>query len=132
MESGVGGSAGTSYIDLMLIHWPGVARQKPDSAVHQRERLATWRALEACVAAGTVRAIGVSNFGVDHLAHLMAHARVRPAVNQVEVHPRLPQVLSCLAAPHFVCYPEACWSSFDHSASKEPASFRLPGWLHCA
>lgn len=40
---------------------------------------------------GTVRAIGVSNFSVRTLTELLAHAEVVPAVNQVELHPSLPQ-----------------------------------------
>lgn len=76
----------------MLIHWPGVARTAPDSPANEKQRLATWRALEACVDNGSVRAIGVSNYTVAHVEQLVALARVRPAVNQIEVHPRLPQV----------------------------------------
>jgi diketogulonate reductase-like aldo/keto reductase len=43
--------------------------------------------LEALLADGKVRAIGVSNFMVDHLTALLDHASIVPAVNQIEVHP---------------------------------------------
>jgi diketogulonate reductase-like aldo/keto reductase len=49
---------------------------------------------------GLVKAIGVSNFMIHHLEHLMQHARIMPMVNQYEFHPRLlqPRLLSfCLA-----------------------------------
>ena len=49
-----------------------------------------WRALEAAVER-LVRSIGVSNFNEDQMAELLAAARVKPAVNQIEIHPRLPQ-----------------------------------------
>jgi len=63
----------TSYIDLMLVHMPyGV-----DCA-------GTWAALEAFVAAGKLRAIGVSNFKVSHLTKLLTTAKITPAVNQIE------------------------------------------------
>jgi diketogulonate reductase-like aldo/keto reductase len=46
-----------------------------------------YRALETLLAAGKVRAIGVSNFMVEHLSALLDDATVVPAVNQIEVHP---------------------------------------------
>lgn len=67
-------------IDLYLLHWP--VRGK---------RLESWRALEELYETKRVRAIGVSNFMVRHLDELMAHARVAPMVNQIEVSPFLQQ-----------------------------------------
>lgn len=67
-------------VDLYLIHWP-VSAQRGES----------WRALEALHAEGQVRAIGVSNYTIEHLQELLATARVVPAVNQVEFHPWLYQ-----------------------------------------
>jgi diketogulonate reductase-like aldo/keto reductase len=69
---------GLEYVDLYLIHWP-VAGQ----------RLHSWRALERIFGEGRARAIGVSNFLVPHLEELLAHAKVVPAVDQIEVHPFL-------------------------------------------
>ncbi len=63
-------------IDLVLIHWPG-----------GRERLETWRLLEERLADQTVRAIGVSNYGLGDLDELLAHADVVPMVNQIEFNP---------------------------------------------
>ncbi|QYB00894.1 aldo/keto reductase [Rhodococcus sp. USK10] len=73
---------GLDYVDLCLIHWPAPARGT---------YLDTWRALEQLHAAGLVRAIGVSNFQADHLDRLLEVAAVRPMVNQIEIHPLLPQ-----------------------------------------
>ena len=50
-----------------------------------------YRALESLLADGKVRAIGVSNFMVDHLTALLDRATVVPAVNQIEVHPYFTQ-----------------------------------------
>lgn len=74
----------TPYVDLYLIHWP-----KGELS------LQTWRAMEELYRKGLVRAIGVSNFHIHHLEHLMAHSRIQPMVNQYEFHPRLlqPQLL---------------------------------------
>ncbi|MGZ3454668.1 MAG: aldo/keto reductase, partial [Polyangiales bacterium] len=64
------------WIDLYLLHWPVPGK-----------RLESWRAAEKLLADGRVRAIGVSNFMVPHLEELLAHAKVVPAVNQIEVSP---------------------------------------------
>ncbi|MEK3877571.1 aldo/keto reductase [Paenibacillus sp. FSL M7-0420] len=71
---------GLDYADLYLVHWPIRAKYKD-----------TWRALEKLYADGKVRAIGVSNFQIDHLEDLLADATVKPMVNQVELHPLLNQ-----------------------------------------
>ncbi|MCE9947128.1 aldo/keto reductase [Hafnia paralvei] len=63
------------YIDLYLIH-------QPYNDVH-----GAWRAMEELLAAGRIRAIGVSNFHPDRLADLIAFNNVVPAVNQIEVNP---------------------------------------------
>ena len=69
---------GLEYIDLYLIHWP-VAGKREES----------WRALEHLFSEKRARAIGVSNYLVPHLEELFTHAKVAPAVNQIEVHPFL-------------------------------------------
>ncbi|WP_430727232.1 aldo/keto reductase [Tumebacillus amylolyticus] len=71
---------GLDYLDLYLIHWPVAGKYKD-----------TWRALEKLYKDGRVRAIGVSNFHVNHLQDLLADAEVVPMVNQVEYHPLLNQ-----------------------------------------
>ncbi|KAG6620799.1 putative oxidoreductase C2F3.05c [Phytophthora cinnamomi] len=70
---------GLGYIDLYLLHAPC------DSAT----RAEAWRALEDMQAEGLVRDIGVSNFGEEQLLKLSETWRVKPAVNQVELHPWL-------------------------------------------
>jgi len=70
------------YIDLYLIHWP----------VPQADRyVETWRALIKLQQDGLVRSIGVSNFTVPHLQRLVLETGVVPVVNQIELHPMLPQ-----------------------------------------
>jgi len=69
-------------IDLYLIHWP-----VPSKDLY----VDTWRALIDLQAEGVVRSIGVSNFQPAHLERLVAETGVTPAVNQIELHPRLQQ-----------------------------------------
>ncbi len=73
---------GLEYVDLYLIHWPVPARDR---------YVDTWRALEKVAADGRSRSIGVSNFKRAHLQRLFDETDVVPAVNQIELHPRLPQ-----------------------------------------
>jgi len=52
----------------------------------------TWREMEKLVEDGRVKSIGVSNFSVKNLDVLLPHVKITPAVNQVEMHPFLPQL----------------------------------------
>lgn len=77
------GKLGVERLDLLLLHQP------LPSAFDLT--LQAYRALETLLAAGKVRAIGVSNFMPEHLERLLAVAAVVPAVNQIEVHPYFQQ-----------------------------------------
>ncbi|WP_320775671.1 aldo/keto reductase [Streptomyces sp. CRN 30] len=74
---------GLDRIDLLILH------QALPSDFDRT--LAAYRALEKLLADGKVRAIGVSNFMVDHLTALLDATGVVPAVNQLEVHPYFQQ-----------------------------------------
>jgi 2,5-diketo-D-gluconate reductase A len=73
---------GLDYVDLYLIHWP----------LQDEERiLRTWDALEVIAESGRAKAIGVCNFEPHHLELLVKRGGTLPAVDQVELHPHLPQ-----------------------------------------
>ncbi len=87
---------GLDYLDLYLMHW-GVAvpvnlNSEPldknkvliTAPVSIRE---TWAAMEQLVSSGLVEAIGVANFTGAMLIDLLSYARLKPAVNQIELHP---------------------------------------------
>ncbi len=74
---------GVDQIDLLILH-----QALPSEFAATLE---AYRALERLLADGKVRAIGVSNFMVDHLTALLDRAKVVPAVNQIEVHPYFTQ-----------------------------------------
>ena len=73
---------GLDRIDLYLIHWPLPRRGRYVEA---------WQALVECRERGLLRSIGVSNFLPEHLDTLERETGVLPSVNQVELHPWLPQ-----------------------------------------
>ncbi len=87
------------YLDLYLIHWPvalkrGVLFPRSGNDMISLEDLPvsqTWEALERVKEKGLCRHIGVSNFSVPKLRDLVASARVKPAMNQIELHPYLQQ-----------------------------------------
>lgn len=70
----------TDYVDLLLLHFPVTG-----------ERQAAWKRMEELHKSGQARAIGVSNYTVKHLEELLASCKVKPAVNQVELHVFLQQ-----------------------------------------
>ena len=82
---------GVGYLDLFLIHWPGSAKTPLTADANAVNRHESWRALQELQKGGRVHAIGVSNFEISHLEALRQAptTTVMPAVNQIEVHPRL-------------------------------------------
>ena len=92
---------GLEYLDLYLVHWPFPNHHDPGVDVHARsaaarpyiheEYMATWRQMEALVDAGLVRAIGSSNMTIPKLRLLLRDARIRPAVEELELHPHFQQ-----------------------------------------
>ena len=100
---------GLDYLDLYLIHFPIALKYVPIEERYPPEWLAdpeadnpvmvrapvplhaTWAAMEALVAKGLVRRIGVCNYNSALLHDLMAYAKVKPAALQIEAHPYLTQ-----------------------------------------
>jgi diketogulonate reductase-like aldo/keto reductase len=74
---------GLDHVDLYLIHWP---------LPRLGRYVESWLAMEELLAEGLTRAIGVSNFLPEHLDRLAAASSTIPAVNQIECHPRDPQL----------------------------------------
>ncbi len=72
---------GLDYLDLYLVHWPGIDTNYLD----------VYKALEKIYQDGRVRSIGVSNFHVQHIEYLLKEATVVPVINQIEFHPHLTQ-----------------------------------------
>ena len=73
---------GLDFVDLYLIHWP---------VPSQNLYLRAWHELEEVYAEGLTRAIGVSNFLIEHLETVLAASGTVPAVNQIEIHPTFQQ-----------------------------------------
>ena len=90
---------GLKYLDLYLIHWPVAFRpgvefpKKPDDYLTPSEApiIDTWKQMEHAKKEGLARHIGVSNFSVKKLKDLVSKASIKPEMNQVELHPLLPQ-----------------------------------------
>lgn len=72
------------YVDLYLIHWPVPGCY-----------LETWKELEKIYHSGRAKAIGVSNFEIQHLEELFQTSGIVPAVNQIEYHPLFNQSELC-------------------------------------
>ncbi len=92
---------GLEYLDLYLVHWPFPNFHPPGCDVHSRSAEArpyihenfmrTWRQMEKLVEMGLARHIGTSNMTVPKLKLLLRDCRIRPAVNELEMHPHFQQ-----------------------------------------
>ena len=89
------------YLDGYLVHWPfpnyhapgcDVASRSPDAKPYIHENyMKTWREMEKRVERGLVRHIGASNMTVPKLRRVLRDARIKPAVNEMELHPHFQQ-----------------------------------------
>jgi alcohol dehydrogenase (NADP+) len=90
-----------SYLDLYLVHWPFPNYHPPGCDVTSRSEdarpyihsdfMQTWQKMEELVDLGLVRHIGTSNMTIPKLRLLLRDARVKPAVNEMELHPHFQQ-----------------------------------------
>jgi 2,5-diketo-D-gluconate reductase A len=101
---------GLDVVDLYLIHWP---LPKLDRYIE------TWKALETLRSEGRIRAIGVSNFQINHLERLLGETGTVPAVNQIELHPTFQQKeLAVFHRRHGIA--TEAWSPLAKGAVDEP------------
>ena len=92
---------GLDFLDMYFIHWPFPNTHAPGAAHDSRspdarpyihaDYMATYRELEKAVDEGLIRHIGVSNTTIPKLNLLLADARIKPAANQMEMHPTFAQ-----------------------------------------
>ncbi|MFB4325715.1 aldo/keto reductase [Paenibacillus lautus] len=104
---------GLDIVDLYLVHWPG-----------KDKYLETWKALIHLQKEGLVRSIGVSNFQIRHLQHIIEDTGVVPVVNQVELHPLLSQkeLLGYARENHIVL---EAWSPLMQGNLDQPALAKI-------
>jgi len=89
------------YLDLYLVHWPfpnhhppgcDVSARNPHAVPYIHENyMRTWRKMEELVDRGLVRQIGSSNMTIPKMKLLLRDARIKPAVNEMELHPHFQQ-----------------------------------------
>ncbi len=72
------------YLDLYLIHWP---RGMEGDTDWKEKNADTWRALEEMCQAGKIKGLGLSNFLPHHIAPILEMCKIRPVVDQLEIHP---------------------------------------------
>ncbi len=90
-----------NYLDLYLVHWPfpnfhapgcDVSSRSADAKPYIHENyMKTWRKMEELVDLGLVRHIGASNMTIPKLKLVLRDARIKPAVNEMELHPHFQQ-----------------------------------------
>ena len=90
-----------NYLDLYLVHWPfsnfhapgcSVDSRSPDAKPYIHENyMKTWRQMEKLVEMGLVRHIGTSNMTAPKLKLVLRDAKIKPACNEMELHPHFQQ-----------------------------------------
>lgn len=89
------------YLDLYLVHWPfpnyhapgcdGDARNPDSKPYIHEEYMVAWRQMEQLVEMGLVKSIGTSNMTIPKMELLLKAARIKPVVNEMEIHPHFQQ-----------------------------------------
>lgn len=92
---------GLDYLDLFLVHWPfpnhhacgvSVDSRDPHAVPYIHENyMKTWQAMESLQDAGLVRCIGTSNMTIPKMKLLLRDCRIKPVVNEMELHPHFQQ-----------------------------------------
>jgi aldehyde reductase len=90
---------GLAYVDLFLIHWPmgfkhnckTLPLKQGKDAYSDVDYLETWKGMEDCVILGLTKSIGLANFNIEQVRRVVKHAKYKPVVNQIEVHPHFNQ-----------------------------------------
>ncbi|XP_017768665.1 PREDICTED: 1,5-anhydro-D-fructose reductase-like [Nicrophorus vespilloides] len=91
---------GLDYVDLYLVHWPVAQKMKGESSKdlpfkdaegYDYDYVDTWKGMEECLSLGLTKSIGVSNFNSEQIERLLENCKVKPVMNQIEVHPNLNQ-----------------------------------------
>ena len=92
---------GLDYLDLYLIHWPfpnfhppkcDVESRSPNAKPYIHENfMRTWNEMEKLVEKGWVRNIGTSNVTIPKLKLILQDAKIKPAINEMELHPHFQQ-----------------------------------------
>merc|ERR1712096_80913 len=77
----------TDYLDLFLLHWPGVQKLDVEDPLNRKLRAESWKVLEKDYKEKKFRSIGVSNYTLDHMKELLENCEIVPHVLQIELHP---------------------------------------------
>lgn len=119
------------YFDIYLSHWPMpeiIDKEKMKCKplpLHKR-----WKVMEDCAKKGLTKALGCSNFNCQTLVDLLSYAEMKPVVNQIELHPYLPQtnlVRYCqLNDIQVMAYAPLCNPQTAKSLSKTTTPFTDP------
>ena len=103
------------YLDLYLIHWP---RGMEGDTDWKEKDLDTWKAMEELQAEGKIRGLGLSNFLPHHIEPILNNCKVRPVVDQLEIHPGYTQEAAVRYCQEHEIRVQA-WSPLGRSAMLE-------------
>jgi len=109
----------TEYLDLFLLHWPGVQKLDVQDPLNKTLRAESWKVLETNYKERKFHSIGVSNYTLEHMKELLENCDIVPHVLQIELHPHYQQrelVSFCAAQGIHV----QAYSSLGQAGSNSP------------
>ena len=115
---------GLKYLDLYLMHWGIAFRKNSDNTKPAPIPIQeTWQAMEKLVKKGLVKSIGICNFTTMMLIDLLTYAKIKPVINQIELHPYNTQEKIIVFCKY--CNPVVCSApSSTLTAFKSPVKVR--------
>lgn len=103
------------YLDLYLIHWP---RRMEGDTDWKKIDIETWKAMEELYEEGKIKGLGLSNFLPHHIDNILQYSKIKPVVNQLEIHPGYTQETAVKYCMENDIYVQA-WSPLGRSSMLE-------------
>jgi methylglyoxal/glyoxal reductase len=115
------------YIDLMFLHFPATEGLEKNDPKHVENRHGSWKALEELVEAGSLKFIGISNFVPHHIEDLLKVAKIKPVVNQFEIHPMYVEheTIECCRKHGIVVQAYSPFAQFNKTLIEHPTLQRI-------
>jgi diketogulonate reductase-like aldo/keto reductase len=111
----------------MFLHFPATEDLEKDDPMHVSNRHGSWKALEEFVEAGLIKFIGISNFLPHHIEDLLKVCKIKPVVNQFEIHPMYfeHETIECCRKHGIIVQAYSPFAQFHKTLVEHPTLVRI-------